>query len=249
MCFLMIKHYRDVDFLPLTEDKFLVIACDSCGAIGNKKLDQVKISPYNVGQYTTRVVIMEILSIGARLVALTAAICNEPEPTGSQILKGMREELTRVNLFDIPITISTEKNMKTQQTALGVSGVGVCERKNLRMGRTKVGDYIYAIGVPKVGNEILKDQGEIADCKVLKQILKIEEIGDIIPVGSQGIAGECRKLAQYLNGHFERFSSLEIDIEKSAGPCTTIVMTSPKKINLKDKVGIPFFYVGRIINK
>ena len=249
MCLPMINHYRDVDFVPLTEEKLLIIACDSCGAIGNKELDQVKISPYYVGQFTARVVIMEIMSVGANPVALTAAICNENQPTGEQILEGIRDELIQAGFFHIPITISTEKNMGTQQTGLGISVVAICEKETLRIGKSKIGDIVYAVGVPKVGDEVVQDQGEIADCRVLRQILNIQGIGDIIPVGSQGIVGECKNLARYLGGEFESFSLLDIDIEKTAGPCTSIVFSSPYEIDLEGKVDVPYFCVGRIEEK
>lgn len=249
MCFLMINHYRDVDLVPLTEEKLLVIACDSCGAIGEKELDQVKISPYYVGQSTARVVIMEIMSVGANPVALTAAICNENQPTGEQILEGIREELVQAGFFHIPITISTEKNMMPQQTGLGISIVAICEKEALRIGKFKIGDIVYAVGVPKVGDEVVQDQGEIADCRVLRQILNIQGVRDIIPVGSQGIAGECKNLARYLGGEFKSFSPLDINIEKSAGPCTSIVFTAPYEIDLQGKVEVPYFCVGRIVKK
>ncbi len=247
MCLPMINHYRDVDLIPLTEEKLLVIACDSCGAIGDKELDQVKISPYYVGQSTARVVIMEIMSVGANPVALTAAICNENQPTGEQILEGIREELAQAGFSQIPITISTEKNMVTQQTGLGISVVAICEKENLRIGKSQIGDIVYVVGVPKVGDEVVQDQGKIADCRVLRQILNIQGVRDIIPVGSQGIVGECRKLATYLGGQFQRLSPLDINIEKSAGPCTTIVFTDPYEIDLQGKVEVPYFCVGKIM--
>lgn len=243
----MINHYRDVDIIPLSQEKILVLACDSCGAIGEKELDVVKASPYLVGKSTARVVIMEVLSAGADIVAMTAAICNEGEPTGQGILEGIRDELKEAGIGEIPLTISTEKNMITKQTGLGLTAIGTCERETLRIGQSKMGDYAYAVGIPKVGNEVLEDKGEIADCGTLKQILQIPGVGDIIPVGSQGIAGECRKLVQFLGGHLEKNISLDIDLEGSAGPCTSILFTSPQKINMQGRVDAPYLYIGKII--
>ena len=93
------------------------------------------------------------VSVGAKPKALTAAICNEPDPTGKGMLIGIGDELK--DLFPkLPVTISTEKNMTTSQTGLGITIVGVVEKKKLRVNKTKAGDKLYCIGVPKVGNEI-----------------------------------------------------------------------------------------------
>lgn len=243
----MISNYRDVDIVPLFERKLLVVACDSCGAIGGKALDEVRTSPYIVGRYTAKVVMMEVLSVGAGIVAMTAAICNEEKPTGQGILEGIRDELKEEGIEEIPITISTEKNMTTEQTGLGLTAIGTCERENLRIGKSKIGDYIYAVGIPKVGNEILEDEGEIADGRTLKQIAQIPGVGDIIPIGSQGIAGECEKLIEFLGAHLEKNTSLDIDLKCSAGPCTSILFTSPRKINLQGAVDVPYLHIGKII--
>ena len=86
-------------------------------------------TPLYSGSIYNRVALMECISVGAKPKALTAAICNEPDPTGKEILVGISNELK--NLFPkLPVTISTEKNMPTCQTGLGITIVGLVEKRN-----------------------------------------------------------------------------------------------------------------------
>lgn len=235
---------RDVSFIELNADLYLAIACDSCGGIGEKERDVVCVPPYIVGRFTTRVALMEVLSVGAKPKALTAAICNEPDPTGKEILVGISNELK--NLFPkLPVTISTEKNMPTCQTGLGITIVGLVEKKKLRVNKTKAGDKLYCIGVPKVGNEISLDDSQIANSLLIKELNDISSVHDIIPVGSKGIKGEAEMLASFLGLELNWGKNLPVDIQKTAGPATCVLVTSPREISFKNAQ--PIFDIAKLI--
>lgn len=223
--------HRDVDLVKIMENIYLAVACDSCGAIGEKKGDLVKVPPYIVGRFTCRVTLMEILSIGAIPHAVTAGICSEPEPTGEGIIKGIRGELQDLDL-DLPITISTEKNMPTCQTGLGLSLIGTVRKPDLRINKTRAGDKLYSVGIPKVGNEISLGDPQIADSKLIKKLLTTPSVHDIIPVGSQGIKGEVKMLTDFLGLEPKWGKNLAVDIEKTAGPATCIIVTAPDTLKL-----------------
>lgn len=240
----MTYNHRDVDFIKLNEEQYLAIACDSCGAIGLKDNDIVKV-PYNItGKYTARVCLMEIMSVGAKPLSLTVNICNEPSPTGDEILKGIHDELSETG-FDIPLTISTEKNMETSMTALGITAIGIINKNDIWANVISSGDFIYSIGLPNVGNEVLKNQGSISDSKILKKVLEEESIREVIPVGSSGIKGELNGLCRHHSVEVKLINDLEIDIYKSAGPCTVIIAIS--KTELGDVFGVPINLIGKIV--
>lgn len=226
-----IAPYRDVNFVSISDDYYLAIACDSCGGIGEKEKDVVKVSPYIVGRFTTRLNLMEILSVGASPKALTAAICNEPSPTGDGILMGIKDELKELSI-DLPITISTEKNIETCQTGLGITIVGLVEKKSLRINKTKAGDKLYCVGVPKVGDEVSLDDTQIATSLLVIELLKIPDLHDIIPVGSRGIEGEAEMLTSFLGLKLSWNKDLPVDIKKSAGPATCVLVTCPTELNI-----------------
>lgn len=229
---------RDVSFMKLDNETFLAVSCDSSGAIGNKENDIIKVPPYIVGRFTTRVTIMELLAVGATPRALTAAICSEPEPTGEGILSGVYDELKYIDR--IPITISTEKNIPTSQTGLGITAIGTVEKNQVRVNKTRTDDKLFCIGVPKVGNEVFVDDPEIADITAVKKLCRIPYLHDIIPVGSKGIKGEVDMLTSFLGLQIKWADNIKLDISKTAGPSTCVIATSPKVLKIDIKQPISF---------
>ncbi|HHW03964.1 MAG TPA: alpha-ribazole kinase [Thermoanaerobacterales bacterium] len=222
---------RDVGLIKLAGDLCMVVACDSAGGIGEKQLDAVKVPSYVLGRFTLRVALMEVLSVGADPCAVTAAICSEPSPTGEGVISGIKDELKSVKM-DLPIVISTEKNIPTCQTGLGVTVIGTVHEKSLRMNNTQKGDRIYCIGIPKVGNEVRLEDPEIADSMLVKELLNQPLIHDIIPVGSGGIKREAEVLASHLGLSVKWRDDLAVDIMKSGGPNTCVIATGPEELHL-----------------
>lgn len=218
---------RDVEVSLLDNDLCLVAACDSCGAVGAKELDQLNVSPSLVGQLTVRVVLLEVLCAGALPKIMTVAVCAEPDPTGKQILDGIHAELAASGLADLPLAISTEKNFDTRQTGLGIGITGFCTIKDLRIARSQPGDRVYCLGLPKVGQEVPdSDDLETIDAGRIHMLLKQKDIHDILPVGSRGIRAEATQLAQITNAAFKSSPNPLPDLDKSAGPSTCIIFTS-----------------------
>jgi hypothetical protein len=126
-------------------------------------------------------------------------------------------------------------------TGLGVTVIGTVNKKDLRINKTNAGDRLYCIGIPKVGNEVKLSDPYIADCKLVKQLLGLSHIHDIIPVGSKGIKGEAEQLASCLGLSLRWGKYISIDINKSAGPATCVLVTSPEDFKLKCLQPV-FFY-------
>lgn len=241
---------RDVEVSLLKGGQCLVVACDSCGAIGSKTLDVVHV-PANInGRFTTRVALLEVLAAGAEPKMLTVAISNEADPTGEEILEGVREELQSLDLDLLPLVISTEKNMPTQQTGLGISVIGVGDVSALRLATTQIGDYVYGLGFPKVGLEVSDpEDSEIIHGEQIRKLLEQQGVHDIVPVGSQGIHGEAESLARSSKGRLILNSTCPIELDKSAGPSTALIFSAEQK-DQEDKLGAILglrpYLVGRI---
>lgn len=244
----MTKKYRDLDLHPISQDTFLAIACDSCGGIGLKPLDNVKAPPQVVARLTTRVVLMEVLSTGAIPAALTAAICCEPEPTGEALLEGIRQSMAEAGYPDLPLTISTEKNVPTQQTALGMTAIGMLQNKTLEMRRSRPGCHVFAAGIPKVGQELADDESQVADFTTLRQLLDSPEVIEIWPAGSRGILAEGRDLATAAGGRLNLSlnNTTSLDLHKSAGTCTTLLFTSDQSSLDLTRFNVPCYAIGMI---
>lgn len=239
---------RDVEIISLENEKCIIMACDSAGGIGDKVLDAVKITPDVVGALTARVALMEILAVGGVPSMLAATICCEPEPTGQKILNGIYNEMTSANIKDVKVTISTEKNIKTSQTGIGVTIVGICDSKELRIGNTKLGDDVYCMGIPKVGNEILEGEGEIAKTADIIILRQIDGVKDIIPVGSGGILKEAKLMANIVGCKFKAIEDEGIDFNKSSGPSTCVIFSYESGAELSEVIGLrlPIKKIGTI---
>ena len=225
----LIETARDVRLFRLGGE-IIVVSCDSCGGIGPKPLDRVRVDGYTVGRFTARVALMEALSLGAEPMCLANALAVELRPTGMQIIKGIRDEVKHAQLDSrIVMTYSTEKNISVRQTGLGVTVVGTATPKSLRIGRCRPGDAIVAIGLPHVGHEVVaaEKKRRIADTRDVRSLLNRPFVDEVIPVGSQGILHEVQTIAEDSNLQFTLRSHLDIDIRKSAGPATVILCACP----------------------
>ena len=239
---------RDVEVVQLGLDYSIVTACDSCGGIGLKQNDVVRISPSVVGRFTTRVALMEVLSINAIPKTISITISNEPTPTGDMLIKGIKEELEAVGLESIPMAISTEKNIKTSQTALGITVIGICKNENIRVNKSKPGDFVYCLGIPKVGDEVRSlDDVEIVQISHIKDLLQLKGVNDILPVGSKGILQEIKMLRRNVDCKFIYEAVEDIDINKSAGPSTCLIFTCSQHTELS-KLKLKPIKLGMLVN-
>ena len=239
---------RDISVIEITENNLVVIACDSAGGIGSKDNDLVKVPGQLVGSLTTRVALIEILSIGAEPISIVNTLSVEYEPTGKAILEGIKQEVARIDLDqEIIINGSTEENIETSQTGIGITVVGRVDKDNIRMANAQVNDLVVAIGLPMVGNEVVINQEVIADLHDVEQLLQFEEVHEIIPVGSKGVVYEANLLAR-LSGLELDIIETELDLYKSAGPATTLIAAIPPGSLEKVKTVIdkPINIIGKL---
>ncbi|NLZ38328.1 MAG: hypothetical protein GX893_01795 [Firmicutes bacterium] len=221
-----VTSFRDLTLLEMGEE-IIVIACDSLGAIGSKESDLVKASGNIVGRFTVRVPLMEVMAAGAEPLVIVNALSVEMEPSGREIISGIREELTAAGLADIAITGSTEENMLTTQTGVGITVLGQVEKAVLRLGRAEAGNYVYCLGRPKVGNDVLNST--VPDIPLLRRLLAQSWISEILPVGSKGLLYEAKQLAAGAGVKFSLNADLEVDVHCSAGPVTSILVAAKEE--------------------
>ncbi|WP_022667495.1 alpha-ribazole kinase [Desulfospira joergensenii] len=239
---------RDVEVIIMEDGLCLVTACDSCGAIGDKELDLLKVPPQLVGRLTSRVSLMEILCTGAIPRIMTVAISSEPDPTGRLILEGIRGELKAAGFADLSLAISTEKNFIPSQTGLGIGLTGTCRKHELRIGLSRPGDRVYCLGLPRVGEEVASaHETLIIGVDYIRGLMAQPGVHEILPVGSRGILAEASQLAGHAHTRFEPESDPVPDLTKSAGPSTCVIFTSDKPMTLPSMGDTPLSLVGRLV--
>ncbi len=234
-----IKTNRDVLIFGSENGKVLVVSCDSAGGIGPKPLDKIKVDGYTLGKFTARTALMEVLAVGAKPLCIVDTLSVELEPTGKEILQGIRDEAEKAGLDPkLAMTGSTEKNVAVEQTGIGVTVIGMCKKAELRIGVSSPTDLVVALGVPSVGEEVVpaEKDGKIAETADVQKLRSLEFVHDVVPVGSLGIAREIKTLAESSKLKFKMMRQLEVDMEKSAGPATVVLASLPKQ-NLADLKG------------
>lgn len=231
-----INKIRDLVLVDIDENKSMVIACDSCGSIGDKPHDALKVPPFITGKYTVRVGLLEVLSSGAEVVTVIDNVCAEMKPTGEEIIKGIKSELELANINSVALNGSTEENFPCVSTGLGITIIGISEKSKLRVNNIKDDILIYSIGIPKVGEEISYEYDEdIFQYDVLYYLRELKEVKEIVPVGSKGILYEAEELAKNNCMEFILEENLSIDINRSCGPATVAIIAVDKNIEEKIK--------------
>ncbi|NLM04185.1 MAG: alpha-ribazole-5-phosphate synthase, partial [Clostridiales bacterium] len=221
-----VKRFRDLTFIEQENDKYLVIACDSSGAIGDKVDDVIKVPAEIVGYYGARVALMEILSVGAKVFTVIDTLAVEMEPTGRKIIDGIQRQLKEAGMETIFLNGSTEENIPTRQTGMGITIIGEVDKNQAKINKSQKGDYVVVLGIPKVGNEInIPVDNEICSIDDIKTLLNSKVVREIYPVGSKGILYEANYLAKSNNMTLKIYEKLKVDIEKSGGPATILMFT------------------------
>lgn len=236
--------YRDLTLIEHEGIK-LLFATDSIGGIGEKENDFLAIDNVSLGRFLAQVPFFEILAVGAKPSYVFLPVSNEMDSTARGIIRGVRELMIELGLSPEAINGSTEENMPTSETGVGITVMAICDR-NFNFPIAKKGEYIFSLGLPKVGAEVVEDRGEIMNLALLKRLREFEFVGDILPVGSKGIAYEAGEMARSHNLDLEFI--LEGDIlTKSAGPTTVVLCSS--KIDYKkelEKLGLAVNIVARL---
>lgn len=215
-------------------------------------MDKVKVAGRVLGKFMARVALMDVAAAGAFPLLISATLAVEKEPSGREILEGIRREALILGLEPNQVLMeNTEENFTTTQTGAGLTVVGLANEAELRLGRTMPGDMLVAVGKPKVGDEVLPAEGrnEIADLRSVIRLSRKKYVHDIVPVGTFGIAYEARTIAFAVGRQLVLAENVGVNLEKSAGPATVVLATmDPEKIeDLESLIRKPVTIVGEIL--
>jgi hypothetical protein len=213
---------RDVIFQRINEETDLVISIDSSGGIGLKESDIVKVPNEVVGYYTARVALMENMSVGGEPFALLLQNFTGDAAWDAYKL-GAEKALQELHLPSIPILGSSETNSSLLQSAFGVSILGRVSQKRVN---TPEGAYFAVIGNPLVGEEVVKQEEKVLPLSLFHSLLSVFGIYEIVPIGSKGIQYEWKLLCERSELKLASCHSTDgIDLEKSSGPATSILIS------------------------
>ena len=245
-----ITRYRDLSLININKNQTMVIACDSAGGIGSKENDIVKVPPHIVGYFTCQVPLKEILSVGGEVITIVDTLSVEMDDTGREIIKGIKRAIEPLDIDeDVILTGSTEENFPVCQTGVGITAIGIINDENWEIPKSHRGDLIISIGLPKVGEEVIKDNGKIITLPIIKELYSKSYVKEIIPVGSKGIIHEINEICKNNKLKYELYENIKVDINKSAGPATCGIVTIDKDFynELIENFSVPINILGKIL--
>ncbi|MCQ6276947.1 ATP-binding protein [Bacillus sp. V3B] len=215
---------RDVLVIPMNEWESLVISSDNSGAIGLKEKDVVKTLYEVVAYYGFRVAVMECMAAGG--VPLSVVIHNFCEDDSWEaIVNGVGRGLAEMGMVTVPITGSTESNFMMLQSALGMVVIGKRDRDFQEEPIAAMEMKLAVIGSPLVGKEVLDKEREVLPLSLFQEICQLDDVV-VLPVGSKGVLHELKVM---LGDHklVEDDWNCEVDLRKSTGPSTCILIAFP----------------------
>lgn len=187
-----------------------VLTTDNSAAIGEKEADIVQVADEVVAYFAARVALMEQWAAGAQPVSIIVHNFSGNK-SWDKYVGGIEKLFSEIDQPCPVITGSTESNMETLQSTLAVTMIG--EIKEVR-----AEDFTwYVYGMPCVGEEVLAQPEKIALMKKIWDAMNDGLVQRVWPVGSTGIAEECKRLDL-------RCDLKGWDVEKSAGPATSVLL-------------------------
>ena len=240
---------RDLTKINFGNNYSLIIAADSDGGIGSMPADFVKCSEYDLGRFAIRVPLIEIIACGAFPLAAFDMLTLPMEPHGIEIIRGIRAELAAAGLaIDFPLSGSTEDNIPTTMTGIGTLVLGLVREEEFRPGKSRPGDQVFCLGLPKSGPEdvVSLDDNEIIKISELRKVMALEGINDLLPVGSRGVLFEARQLANLAGLNFIPVTQSMVNLNKSGGPSTCVLASCrPEKLkNIQKLLTSPVTNIG-----
>lgn len=192
----------------------LVITTDNSAAIGEKPHDIVHVPDEVAAKFAARVALAEQWAAGGEATAILLHNFSG-ELHWPRYVSGITQLFSELDLPVPPVSGSTESNMETLQSALAVTIIG----RKLRMLADPHELEWFIYGEPLIGEAVINHPDRIADLRIVKNALDLNQIERIWPIGSQGIEQESKKL-------FGRTMPLAqgISEEASGGPATCLLI-------------------------
>jgi hypothetical protein len=221
---LSVRRVRDLTVVDQADGVSWIIACDSVGSIGPKPADTYPAEARTVAHFAARVPLIEALAAGATPQVVVDTLSVELEPTGHEMIAEVRRLAASLGLEADRVTGSTEDNVPTAATGIGVTVFATATA--LRCGTAAAGERIVLLGRPTSAPH---DRIEIGDRRMiglstLAEVLAVDGVSDVLPVGSKGVGHEAQVLAETNGLTWRPSADHGVDLGRSGGPASCVLV-------------------------
>ncbi|MHB1010145.1 MAG: AIR synthase related protein [Propionibacteriaceae bacterium] len=245
--------FRRVRDLLILDDCW-VIAADSVGGIGPKPADTVRADARTVAHFALRVPLLEVICSGARPVAVIDNLCVELDPTGREMLDEIRLLAAQAGIVSEAITGSTEENVRTQATGVGVTVMGRIGPGGLLPGHSHPGDVILCAGLPLSAphDDVRIGHPSQVPVAAVSAVVAAGLVHDALPVGSKGLTWEVAQLAESAGLRAVWVEHAAFSLTASGGPASCVLLScAPESVEVVLGAiggGTPIHVVARVVH-
>lgn len=242
-----VRRVRDLLVLRVGDDGLLVLSCDSNASVGDKPHDVLARAPEEAGYAAAKVALMEVLAAGATPLIVADNLCVELEPTGRRVIDGIRAACAELQAGPV-LTGSSETNLPTTQTGIGVTVLGYVAAARCLLGGSQPGDVVIAAGRPRGGHRdpYAETDPDVAGIGTVRRLAGRPGTHEIVPVGSRGIAAELADLSGTAGLTLTLASAHGLDLRRSGGTSTVVLAAvAPDAVpEPADLDGLPVAVIG-----
>lgn len=213
-----------------------VITIDNSGCIGEKDADFVKVPNAITSFFSARVALLEQWCAGAEPTQLLLANFSGDD-AWEEYIEGIQQVFFQIDQKLPPLAGSSESNFQSLQSGISLTMIG----EKVRQPSFEQGHY-FVVGKPLVGQEVLEEEGSVANLKELYSLIKNEVITFIWPTGSKGVGAEIERI-------FGPAYTCQCDLHKSAGPSTAVIVAVPEDrvSTFKKRISSPIFPIEKSV--
>ena len=245
---------RDLTYFRVDDTAVVVVACDSDGGLGPKPHDTVHVEGEVLGRFAARVPLLECVAAGAAPLVVVDTLSVERDPTGTSIIDGVLAEAAAAGVPSDGVTGSTEDNVPTVATGVGVTVIGRSTLDRLRVGTARPPFQVVLFGRPMSAPADLfgPDHPEIMTVPKLAAALAVDGVVEVLPIGSSGVATEFAAMARTAGGRPEFGDDWPCERDQSGGPSTAALLAvapdrlAPVLAELP-ALGCPAWHLGRVV--
>lgn len=220
-----VRRFRDLTVLD-DGGPGLVLATDSVGGIGPKPSDTVAVPGATTAHFATRVPLLEVLCAGARPLVVVNALCVERDPLGLEMMAEVRALAAAAGVPADGVTGSTEDNVPTAATGIGVTVIGELGAAGLLSGGGRARDVVLCLGLPRSAprDTLYPGHPDLVPVEVVAAVLATGLVSDALPVGSRGVGAELEQLAASASLVARHRPDSGVDLVDSGGPSTCVLV-------------------------
>lgn len=238
---------RKIEIITLDSARYLVTTTTSSMGIGINAGDKSIVFPYLLGRLKARSLVGELMSISASLSVLSVIMFVEMVPYGEEIIRGIRDELSTAYDDEIPLLVHNQVQEDNDKTILTMVASGVVYKEQIKIDSTQRLDFIYALGLPRLPEDITDLDGPLlAKLPFIQELAHNPLIHEIYVSNGQSFLETINYMEKTMGLTLGLECEDEELLEKAGYGASSLLFSSKSRVKSQHYDGVPITYLGRM---